>query len=447
MFILIGMDFFTFFNHMVYFKQVYIYYFTMALIQLSIANFLKPVNSVICPDNDVPLNIICTVRNDILGRVGKRRRLHRQFKCEGKCGKMNCDYVTAYKNDFDGHIRTVKLPCPDCHRQYQHKKSLNEHRRRMHGLPSIRPYRPHLKVPSEWPRDIFIFTKAMVRNCIQNDIKQGEKPCTKFKLTDIDKVKLATMSSNECRFNLTVQILKVMKQRGMLTSGNVTDDCGGFLRNGFCFQEHGGLFKLSLDRIHNNNGPHYMTHFPDINNVMSNIRLIPLAMNIRGGDCDYTVKDIQKEYHSTINPHPGLSEILEYEQKIYKTGKQKHSRRTLSAAAESIHRRDAKCREHFQTYGDLWLWARDHLEKIGAKCEISHINLRTNKHNSAEGMGFFQMSIDAINSAEGHVPGNMRIICRFLNGQDNSKMKQAHYNDDPETSWNTELFKEYFRIE
>ena len=68
-----------------------------ALIQLNIDTFFKEVDN-----------------NNRCIRAFKRRRLHREYKCEGQCGKENCDYITAYRDDYNGHIRQVKLQCPSC---------------------------------------------------------------------------------------------------------------------------------------------------------------------------------------------------------------------------------------------------------------------------------------------------------------------------------------------
>ena len=50
----------------------------------------------------------------------------------------------------------------------------------------------------------------------------------------------------------------------------VIDFYGGYLKDGFIIRSYGGIFQLSIERIHNNE-----LHFPDLTNAFSNIRYIP----------------------------------------------------------------------------------------------------------------------------------------------------------------------------
>ena len=90
----------------------------------------------------------------------------------------------------------------------------------------------------------------------------------------------------------------------------------------------------------------------------------------------------------------------------------------------------------------MWQWARAHLKAIGGRCEISGIPLRTNQEKGSP----FQMSIDAIQPTLGHVPGNMRIVCRFLNPACCDKRKTHEDPEDGPSQWTPELFRQYFRI-
>ena len=55
----------------------------------------------------------------------------------------------------------------------------------------------------------------------------------------------------------------------------------------------------------------------------------------------------------------------------------------------------------------------------------------------------YQMSIDAIDPVKGHVPGNMRIVCRFLNPTNFDKTKKRHDEDDGVSIWTKDLYKEW----
>lgn len=56
------------------------------------------------------------------------------------------------------------------------------------------------------------------------------------------------------------------------------------------------------------------------------------------------------------------------------------------------------------------------------------------------------MSIDAIQPTLGHVPGNMRIVCRFLNPVCRDKDKTYDDPHDGPSQWTPELFRQYFRV-
>jgi hypothetical protein len=55
------------------------------------------------------------------------------------------------------------------------------------------------------------------------------------------------------------------------------------------------------------------------------------------------------------------------------------------------------------------------------------------------------MSIDAVDPVRGHVPGNMRIVCRLLNCINSDKKKTYEDPGDGESAWTTKIFKRYFR--
>ena len=57
----------------------------------------------------------------------------------------------------------------------------------------------------------------------------------------------------------------------------------------------------------------------------------------------------------------------------------------------------------------------------------------------------FAPSLDAINPRNGHIPGNLRWICSFLNNSNCDKKKIEDYVDDKPTSWSKALFKTYVK--
>jgi hypothetical protein len=105
--------------------------------------------------------------------------------------------------------------------------------------------------------------------------------------------------------------------------------------------------------------------------------------------------------------------------------------------------RDEKCREKFETLDNFFKHCYSLLEKQQGYCAISKIFL---ENESAGPRSPFKLSVDAIKPRDGHVPGNIRIICQFLNNTNNDKCKTYVAEDDKETAWTPELFKEYFKI-
>ena len=61
----------------------------------------------------------------------------------------------------------------------------------------------------------------------------------------------------------------------------------------------------------------------------------------------------------------------------------------------------------------------------------------------------FKMSLDAIDPRKGHVSGNLRWVCSFLNSINQDKAKQIEVDNgwSTVTSWTKEIFNEYIGSE
>ena len=57
----------------------------------------------------------------------------------------------------------------------------------------------------------------------------------------------------------------------------------------------------------------------------------------------------------------------------------------------------------------------------------------------------FQPSVDAIDAKKGHLKGNLRIVCAFLNPCDNSAYHKPN-KTYPVHCWTPELFRQVFRV-
>lgn len=294
--------------------------------------------------------------------------------------------------------------------------------------------RTRLKCPSEFEgthmnKYRWQFLKQMIGRNIQADLK-------KKNLRPQDRTLLANMSNDTTIHHIASQIARrILNDR--LLEKNTTDVFGGFLPNGLIMREHGGLFKLSLDRLQNtHSGGEYCIHYPDLDNAMANIRLVPFALNM--GKCGaFTLGMVQEAVRKPVD----LASLLNYESQATR---KPYGNTTLYACCNSIFKKDAKARNTFRgSRPAIWQWARARLKAIGGRCEISGIPLRTNQEKGSP----FQMSIDAIQPTLGHVPGNMRIVCRFLNPTCRDKDKIYDDPQDGPSQWTPELFRQYFRIE
>ena len=282
-----------------------------------------------------------------------------------------------------------------------------------------------IKCPSEFEgteiTDHWQFLKLMIKTNIRGDQR-------KKNLRPQDRVLLASMHNNNTIHHIATQIARRILKDGLLKK-NATDVFGGFLPNGLIMRAHGGLFKLSHDRLEETHpGGEHCIHYPDPNNAMANIRLVPFAINL--GHCGtFTLDMVQQAVGQSVD----LVSLLDYESQTTKS--------TMYNCCVVFYT-DEKARTAFETINAMWQWARARLQDIGGRCEISGIPLRTNQQKGSP----FQMSIDAINPRLGHVPGNMRIVCRFLNPSCRDKDKTYEDPGDGPSQWTPALFRQYFRI-
>lgn len=369
----------------------------------------------------------------------KARRVSRRFPCDGQCGKKDCTFIAAFKSRLNQHLSTDRHPCPVCKKTFSQKGNLDRHMRKQHpdeAITYLGVPRPNLKCPREFEgthmnKDRWQFLKRMVSCNLKNDrMKKNLRPQ--------DRTLLANMHNATTIHHMAAQIARRILNDGLLEE-NTTDVFGGFLPNGLIMRHHGGLFKLSLDRIQNTHlGGEYYIHFPDLNNAMTNIRLVPFAINL--GHCGaFTLGTVQEAVGQRVD----LASLLNYESQ---TARKPYGQTTLYMCCQSILRKDAKARNAFGSgrvgQNAMWQWARARLKAIGGRCEISGIPLRTNQEKGSP----FQMSTDAIQPTLGHVPGNMRIVCRFLNPSCFDKLKTYDDPHDGPSQWTPELFRQYFRI-
>jgi hypothetical protein len=340
--------------------------------------------------------------------MSKRRR-RGQYPCNKQCKKATCTYVADTPSNLKMHLNTTKFKCDFCSKCYTYKSNLLDHIRTKHPEKAA-AYTARLKNPSSLPNHEWAFVKKMVRTCISDDTRNTISP--------EDRMIVAAMT-NQMKHDLTHQLVhEIIKTP-----------------EEWILRAHGGLFQLSLDRIDNTQGGYTCIHFPDITNAFANIRLSHLCMNTRKKHL--TVQEVQHQVYANVTAD-AVDNLYEYEHRKY------HNKKitTLYRCVCNIFGRDKRARAIWKSVDTMWRWARDHLKEIGGRCEISHILLQTNKHPSN-----WQVSIDAIDPAKGHVPGNLRFICLFLNCINVSTQKTYTDEHDGVSAWTRELFVQHFNID
>ena len=83
----------------------------------------------------------------------------------------------------------------------------------------------------------------------------------------------------------------------MFANENVTDDNGGLIKHGFVFENIGGLFAPSFDRIEDeytvNGQTFYKLHYPYPENALENIHVVAFMANVQ---CKASTTKIQDRY-------------------------------------------------------------------------------------------------------------------------------------------------------
>lgn len=340
-------------------------------------------------------------RRPLINIITMKRRRRGNYPCNNQCHRRGCGYIAETAYALRKHLSTTRYTCKHCTKDYTSNSSVKVHVRRMH--PEHAP--PYTRVrhanPSGLPNHQWQFIKTCIHSCLRHDL---------MKVPHIKR-------SAAIIHTLATQIAARLKN-------DPTDDFGGFIAHGMVMRTHGGLFQLSLDRLRNRDVNGYCVHFPDIDNAFANIRLVPLCMNIPYFSQEITIEAVQDAV---------ADRVTVYTLSAYET--------CCKRCIHHIFSKDPLARRCFGNRHAMLDWTMSRLERIKCRCEISGILLRTHTPKS-----MWQLSIDAIDPIKGHVDGNMRLVCRFLNCTNTVKNKTTHDPDDGPTAWTSVLFRQYFRI-
>jgi hypothetical protein len=270
---------------------------------------------------------------------------------------------------------------------------------------------------------------------------------------------------------LAQQILEYVIERELLWPG-ATDDLGGFVRSGLQLRAHAGLWRLSLDR-RDNGKPHfavpadaweprlvegygsstsaapegssqamvssYRAAPPPAIGPGTYLRAIAAGMNTHKNPGDHWDGATCARLRAEL-ARPVTAAMV---QRTIATEAASRDRRKINVLYTSTMNafQDPKAKAAFGTVGAMFLYTKQLLSEQGARCAVSGILLRGRSGPVEERV--FRMSVDAIDPLKGHVRGNLRLICQFLQAGARDKNKKTADASDGPSQWTPELFREY----
>jgi len=397
--------------------------------------------------------------NTMLEQKQKRVcRMKNPMSCNGGCGIDGCNAICDGKTELANHQRKNFVCCPFCPaRPAERKGNLYAHVRRSHpekldkdgGCSEIgmKPKRAAvIRCPERFNSDSRVWTMLtgggynhlikMVKSHIQKDVAKAKRrwPEQECYL----RVLAATgNASNKMIHAICHDILDALVDGDMLW-GPVFDGAGGFLPNGFDLRPHGGLYNLSLDRI-DQSEPHITK-----GHVLNNLRFVAAAVNTSAGLVDThgteTCAFLRKEMARVVDP-AAVESLICGEQMSMTCGELNIAymccNHIINKKLNGVYS-DPLCRAEFASSAKFFQHGLKLLSQQQGLCAISGIMLR-----GRDGESWFGMSLDAINPRLGHVSGNIRWVCRFLNNINRDKDKTHDSQCDGESWWTAESFRAY----
>lgn len=271
------------------------------------------------------------------------------------------------------------------------------------------------------------------------------------------------------RHALAQQILEYTIERELLWAG-ATDDLGGFVASGLKLRTHAGVWGLSLDR-RDNGEPHfavpadaweprlvegyggsaaaaaseamvsaYRTAPPRAIGPGTNLRAVVAGMNNAknpgdhwdGATCARLRAELARPVSSSMVQRAIAAEARTWDgRKI----------NVLYNSTTSAFKRDPTAKAAFGSVGAMFAYTKQLLSNQGARCAVSGILLHGLSGPVEERV--FRMSVDAIDPLKGHVRGNLRLICQFLQACAGDKRKKTGDPADGPSQWTPALFREY----
>ena len=265
---------------------------------------------------------------------------------------------------------------------------------------------------------------------------------------------------------LAQQILEYVIERELLWPG-ATDDLGGFVRSGLKLRAHAGLWGLSLDR-RDNGEPHfavpadaweprliegyggsaaasqamvsaYRAALPRAIGPGTNLRAVAAGMNTQKNPGDHwdgaTCARLRAELARPV------TEAMVQRTIAAEAGSGDARKHNVLYRSTWGAWQDPTAQVDFGSVAAMFLYTKELLSNQGARCAVSGILLRGLSGPVEERV--FRMSVDAIDPLQGHVRGNLRLICQFLQACAGDKTKQTADADDGPSQWTPALFRVY----
>jgi hypothetical protein len=275
-------------------------------------------------------------------------------------------------------------------------------------------------------RFIFAFLMKLVRTCIRHDKNAGRGG-------DVDVHAMAEI---------------VFKR----ASGRTVDDNGGNI-TGPCamvFQPY-SLFSITLDRI-DDGLPHFVNH--SLDNVIITIRGMNTWCSLPKGHglCEMLRAEMERTVTEAEVEEALAREKTSMSRKLARKYGQTPRNNILYNSVSNAFHNDPKARAAFGTVKAMFAHGYDLYAQARARCAHSKIFMSGHAYSqekNAKGRSIpspFQPSVDAIHPNLGHVPGNIRITCMFLNCTDRSKgdvHRTKRTNMDAPQQWTPALWRHY----
>ena len=367
--------------------------------------------------------------------LGQSRGL---WTCGGRCGKPACAFVTTNATRIKYHLQQ-KLPpgnrrvqCLLC-RKVLTRRSLRKHYRIYHPDRQASKKRRRLVIlPCPVPHDRpgWNFVKHKIRLCIANDFRAMHR----WSAEDQSCVRKQHAS------NHTIHAIAKKTYARWKAMRHLQDDAGGNPPGGTLLLRRHALFQLSLDRI-DNTRPHF------VRDALSNLNLVPLGLNTPKGVVGRWGKYTCRRLRACVAASNAAVVSNKTVSVLQRARGAKDNMNVAYRSTRRAYRADPKTRRQFLSPQTFFEYALSLLEAQKGRCAVSGIFMDEGPHTPKSRA--FQPSLDAISPTLGHVRGNLRWICCFLNSANQNKQKSSEFNTPQlsvHTVWTPTLFRAYVGV-